>query len=203
MTRSFILLSTALLSACALPKEATKNRADFRAAEADSAFADELDFTPVAQIPTGEATYEGQFQSDAIVDGRANFKLLGDLEMSVDLTEARTSRINGSITDVNLLDDANDGFDDQRLGGTLTLSGQTEGGRIDAQAIGVLDAVVTDTPIRQTSTWQLDLDGDFRSSFENADVVSGVVTGGTTGGVTDDYDVTLTGNGGFYAERTD
>lgn len=203
MTRSFLLLTTALLSACATPKENTQSRADFRAAEADIAFAEGLDFTPVEQIPTGQATYQGQFQSDAIVNGEDDFKVLGDLEMSVNLTEARTSRVSGNITNVNLFDDGNDGFDDQRLGGTLDISGDTEGGRIDAQAIGVLDAVLSDGPVRDEATWVLDLDGDFRSNFENADVVSGDVTGGTSRDITDDYTVRLTGNGGFYGERQD
>ncbi|MEL6641376.1 MAG: hypothetical protein AAFP98_08710 [Pseudomonadota bacterium] len=208
MTRILLCLTTtALVSACALPKENTLNRADFRAAEADDAFARNLDFTPADRIPPGEATYEGTVHSDAIVNGVDDFKVLGDLELSVDIAEAGsragTSDVTGSITNLNLFDDAENGFDDQRLGGTLTLSGRTDGGRIDARATGVVDAVVADTIGRQSATWQLDLDGDFRDNFENADVVSGDVSGGTVGGSTDDYDVLLTGDGGFFGERQD
>ena len=208
MTRILLCLTaTALVSACALPKENTLNRADFRAAEADDAFARTLDFTPADRIPGGQATYEGTIHSDAIVDGVDDFKVLGDLELSVDIAEAGTragtSDVTGSITNLNLFDDAENGFDDQRLGGSLTLSGRTEGGRIDAQATGVVDAVVADTIGRQSATWQLDLDGDFRDNFENADVISGDVSGGTVGGSTDDYSIVLTGDGGFFGERQD
>ncbi len=209
MTFRFPILLTAIatLSACALPEETTLNRADFRAAEADDAFARTLDFTPEANIPAGEATYQGHIQSEAIVNGTDDFKVLGDLELSVDIADAGsragTSDVTGSITNLNLFDDANDGFDDQGLDGTLTLSGRTEGGRIDATATGVVEAVVADSLSEQRATWELNLDGDFRDNFENADVVAGGVTGGTIGGGSDEYDLRLTGNGRFFGERDD
>jgi hypothetical protein len=202
-----LLSAVAALSACALPEETTLNRADFRAAEADDAFARTLDFTPEADIPAGQATYDGHVRSDAIVNGEDDFKVLGDLELSVDIAEAGsragTSDVTGSISNLNLFDDGNDGFDDQGLDGSLTLSGRTEGGRIDATATGVVEAVVADSLSPQRATWELTLDGDFRDNFENADIIAGGVTGGTVGGGSDDYDLRLTGNGRFFGERDD
>lgn len=199
------LFALPLLAACELPDETTLNRADFRAAEADDAFARGLDFTPEENVPAGSATYNGQIYSEAIVNGTPDFKILGELAMTVDIagsgTRAGTGDVGGTITNLNLFDDANDGFDDQGLDGDLTISGRTEAGRIDATATGVIGAVVADTISQQTATWELGLDGDFRDNFESGDIVAGSVTGGTVGGTSDDYDLRLTGSGRFYGER--
>ncbi len=208
MTRTLLFLTPALfITACALPEANTASRADFRAAEADGRFGDSLDFTPADRIPAGSATYEGNIYSDAIVQGVDDFKVLGDLELELDFAEAGdragSSNISGRIDNLNLFDDAEDGFDDQGLTGSLTVSGRAESGRVDATATGVIGAVVTDTIGDPTATWRLDLDGDVRDNFENGDVISGSVSGGTTGGSTDDYSLTLTGDGGFYTERND
>lgn len=198
------LAATALVSACAMPEENTLNRADYRAAEADDAFARTLPFTDVADIPGGNATYDGHLRSEAIVNGQGNFKVLGDLSLGVDIaatgTRAGTGEVTGQITNINLFDDAEDGFDDQALTGDLTISGSTEGGRIDATATGVVGAVLADGPTGQDATWSVDLNGDFRSNFENADVVAGSATGGTLGSASDQYDLLLSG-GRFYGER--
>lgn len=200
------LATTVLVSACALPDENTLNRADYRAAEADDAFARTLPFTEIADIPGGSAVYEGHIRSEAIVDGRGDFKVLGDLAIDVDIAEtgsrAGTSDITGRISNLNLFDDAEDGFDDQALDGDLIISGRTEAGRIDATAKGVVGAVLADGVSGQTATWSVDLDGDLRSNFENADVVAGSATGGTIGSASDQYDLTLIG-GRFYGERND
>lgn len=200
------LAATAFVSACALPEENTLNRADFRAAEADDAFARTLPFTEIADIPGGNAVYEGHLRSEAIVDGQGNFKVLGDLLLEVDIAETGsrtgTGEITGRIDNLNLFDDAEDGFDDQALDGDLVLSGRTEGGRIEATATGVVGAVLADGVSGQTAEWNVDLDGDLRSNFENADVIAGSASGGTTGSASDQYDLTLTG-GRFYGERND
>ena len=199
------LIALPFLAACETPEKTTLNRADFRAAEADDAFARTLDFTPEENVPAGVATYNGHVQSEAIVNGVPNFKVLGDLAMTVDIaatgTRAGSGDVGGTITNLNLFDDANDGFDDQGLDGDLTIVGTTEAGRIDATATGVIRAIVTDTPTQQTATWELGLDGDFRDNFESGDVVAGGVTGGTVGGTSDDYSLRLTGSGRFYGER--
>ena len=208
MTRILLILTPTLFAAaCALPEANTASRADFRAAAADLAFADALDFTPADRIPAGQATYSGTIASDAIVQGVDDFKLLGDLELELNFADtaerAGSSNVSGRIDNLNLFDDAEDGFDDQGLTGSLTVSGRAEGGRLDATATGVIGAVVADTFGDPTATWQLDLDGDVRDNFENGDVISGGITGGTTGRTTDDYSLTLTGDGGFYTERDD
>lgn len=208
MTRTFMILTPIVFAAaCASPKANTATRADFRAAEADGAFADTLDFTPVDQIPAGSATYRGNIYSDAIVQGVDDFKVLGDLELSLnfsdDAARAGSSNISGTIDNLNLFDDASDGFDDQGLSGSLAVSGRAEAGRVEATATGVIGAVVADTFGEPTATWQLDLDGDVYDNFENGDVIAGDVTGGTTGAPTDDYTLVLTGDGGFYTERGD
>ena len=198
------LASTALVTACAMPEKNTLNRADYRAAEADDAFARTLPFTEVADIPGGNATYNGHLRSEAIVNGEGNFKVLGDLSLDVDIAEsgsrAGTGEITGQIANLNLFDDAEDGFDDQALTGNLTINGSTEGGRIDATATGVVGAVLADGPTGQDATWSVDLNGDFRSNFEDADVVSGSATGGSIGSASDQYDLLLNG-GRFYGER--
>jgi len=207
MTRNSIFLfpAIALLSACATPEEATISRADVRAFAADDTRADALDFTPTANIPTGTATYNGHIRSDAIINSEDDYIVAGDLELNVDIadTATRSSNITGAITNVNVLDNNNDGFDDQRLRGELTLSGDASEGNIDAKAIGVLSGVFEDTIGDPSATWELDLNGRFRDDFENADVVSGRVSGGTQDEFSDDYDVTLIGTGRFYGERDD
>lgn len=208
MTRMTLVVLLPLgMAACAVPEENTLSRADFRAAEADVAFAEALAFTPAERIPGGEATYAGNIYSEAIVQGADDFKVLGDIELTLDFSDVAgregSSDIEGRIDNLNLFDDAENGFDDQGLSGSLTVNGRAEGGRIDATATGVIGAVVTDGVGDQDAIWRLDLDGDVRDNFENGDVISGDVTGGTVGGATDDYSVILTGDGGFYTERTD
>jgi hypothetical protein len=203
MTYKFALplIAAASLAACATPEEATLSRSDLAAFTADDVRARGLDYTDVADIPSGAATYEGHVRSDAIVNGEDDYSILGLMEMSVNLTSSATSRVSGTITDINLIDDNDDGFDDQKFDGDLTISGDTESGRIEAQAIGVLDAVLADGISAQSSTWQLDLDGDFVDDFDSADTVVGDVNGGTTGTSSDEYTVLLNGNGAFYGER--
>lgn len=200
-----LLPAFATLAACALPDETTLNRADLRAAQSDDNFARTLAFTDVEDIPAGTATYQGHIQSEAIVNGEDDFSVLGDLTLTVDIagsgSRAGSGDVEGLIDNLNLFDDGNDGFDDQGLGGTLTVAGNTDGGRLDATATGVIDAVVADTLTTQSATWELDLDGDFRDNFEPADTIAGGVTGGTVGGGSDDYDLRLIGSGRFYGER--
>lgn len=208
MTRHarFLIPFATLLSACAVPEDATVNRADLRADTADIDRARFLERTLTEQIPTGSASYHGVFQSDAIVNGQEDYIVSGDLALAVDFQNdiRRTDNdVTGRISNVNLIDNANDGFDDQRLTGDLDIAGRTTNGQLDARAIGVLGAVLSDTPFTETATWDLDLDGDFRSDFENADVVTGRVLGGTTGDNTNDYSVRLTNTGRFIGERTD
>ena len=195
------------LAACELPDENTLNRSDLAAFTADDIRANStaLSFTPASDIPTGSASYAGHIRSDAIVNGEDDFSVLGLLELDIDIsgtaTRDGTGTVSGSITELNLFDDDDNGFDDQSFDGDLRISGNVDEGRIDARATGVLGAVLDDVLVEQTSTWSLDLDGDLRTDFEPADVASGRVSGGTTGTASDDYDVLLTGGGGFLAER--
>ena len=139
------------------------------------------------------------------MNGEDDYDILGLLELDIDIsgtaTRDGTGTVSGTISELNLFDDNNNGFDDQAFDGDLSISGNVDEGRIDATATGVLGAVLEDVFFEQTSTWSLDLDGDLRTDFEPADVASGRVTGGTTGTASDDYDVLLTGGGGFLAER--
>ena len=207
MTYRIILpmIAAASLAACELPNENTLSRADLRAFSADDIRASALDFTPAADIPTGAAVYSGHIRSGAIVNGESDYNILGLMEMGVDIsstsTRDGTGSITGSISSVNLFDDLNDGFEDQEFGGTLSIAGEARDGRIDATATGVLDAVLEDTLFEQTSTWSLDLNGNFVTDFEAGDTVVGSISGGTTGAATDDYDVLLTGTSKFLGER--
>lgn len=202
---AFPLIAIAGLAACELPDENTLSRADLRAFSADDVRASGLDFTPAADIPTGAATYEGHIRSDAIVNGADDYSILGLLEMNVDISDTSSrdgsGRISGTISDINLFDDNDDGFEDQSFGGDLSVRGDAREGRIDATATGVLDAVLDDTLFEQTSTWSLELDGDFVTDADAADTIVGDISGGTTGAATDDYDVLLTGTGKFLGER--
>lgn len=199
------LIMVAALSACELPDESTLNRSDLRAFAADDIRASKLDFTPAADIPTGAATYTGHIRSDAIVNGESDYSILGlmDLDVTISSTATRdgSGRISGEISDINLIDNNNDSFDDQAFGGKLTISGDAREGRIDATATGVLDAVLDDTFSKQTSTWSLDMKGDFVTDVEDGDTITGTLTGGTTGTASDEYDVLLTGTGRFLGER--
>lgn len=199
------LITLTGLAACALPAENTLSRSDLRAFTADDERAASLAFTPAADIPTGSATYEGHVRSAAIVNGEDDFDIAGLLELNIDISDTATrdgtGEITGSITQLNLFDDNDDGFDDQEFDGELSVSGRASEGRLNANATGVLGAVLSDTVIQDTSQWSIALDGDLRDDFESADVATGAVSGGTSGAATDDYAVTLTGGGRFYAER--
>ncbi|MCK0122565.1 hypothetical protein MWU61_18585 [Loktanella sp. F6476L] len=207
MTYKFALpfFAIAGLAACELPNENTLSRSDLTALSADDVRASRLDFTAATDIPTGSATYEGHVRSDAIVNGEDDYSILGLLEMGVDISATAgregSGGIDGTISQINLFDDNNNGFEDQEFGGELTVRGDARDGRIEATATGVLDAVLDDVLMEQTSTWSLDLRGDFVTDFDDGDTIVGDVSGGTTGSASDDYDVTLTGTGKFFGER--
>jgi hypothetical protein len=199
------MIAAASLAACALPEKNTLSRADLRAFTADDTRAARFDPTPSADIPTGTATYEGHIRSDAIVNGEDDFSVAGLLDLRVDMSASAarvgSGDVSGSISDINLFDNNDNGYEDQKLDGDLDISGTVREGRVRATATGVLGAVLSDTLFEQTSTWSLDLDGDFVDDAESADVITGRVSGGTNGGSTDEYGVLLTGTGRFLGER--
>lgn len=206
---SISIIAMVGVAACALPEDNTLSRSDLAAFTADDERANNLSgplsFTPAADIPTGSATYEGHVRSDAIVNGEDDYSILGLLELEVNIrdttTQVGSGSIRGNITELNLIDENNDGFDDQAFTRDLSINGTINGGRIDATATGVLGAVLDDTISEQTSTWSLDLDGDVKTDFEAGDTLTGSISGGTAGASSDEYDVLLTGGGGFLAER--
>ena len=195
MTYRIILpmIAAASLAACALPEKNSLNRADLRAFTADDTRAARFDPTPSADIPTGAATYQAHIRSDAVVNGEDDFSVTGLLDLRVDMSASPTrvgsGDVSGSISDINLFDDNDNGYEDQKLDGDLNISGTVREGRLGATATGVLGAVLSDTLFEQTSTWSLDLDGDFVDDAESADVITGRVSGGTIGGSTDEYDI--------------
>jgi len=200
------LIAVAGLTACAQPKDSTLNRADYRAFAADDQFADrQLPRTAAADIPTGEATYAGHIRSNAILNNEDDYKILGDLELVIDIepnaSTTGSGDINGTITNINLLDDEDDGFEDQRFGGFLNVDGDVRSGEIEARATGVLDAVLGDVVTEQKSFWELELDGKFVTDLTEGDTIVGDVSGGTEGGSSDEYNIRLDGSGAFLGER--
>jgi hypothetical protein len=202
-----LIAAAASLSACAIPDDNTLNRSDLATFTADDRRANStaLSFTSASDIPTGSATYEGSVRSAAIVNGEDDYDILGLLALDIDISDTATrdgtGTVRGSITELNLLDDNDNGYEDQAFDGDLSIAGNVDEGRIDATATGVLGAVLADGLIEQTSTWSLDLDGDIKTDFEDGDVAAGSVSGGTTGRTSDGYDILLTGGGGFVAQR--
>ncbi|MEO9863716.1 MAG: hypothetical protein ABJO29_01230 [Yoonia sp.] len=203
MTYKFALpiLAFAGLAACEIPDENTLSRADYRAFEADDSFARSLSITPAADIPAGSATYQGHIRSDATLEGQSGYQILGLLEMDVDISSTSSidgaGEVNGSITEVNLLDNRDDGYEDQSFAGELTVNGRVSQGQIDARADGLLTGVLSDIG-SDTADWDLTLEGNLRDS--TGEVAAGSVFGGTDG-TNDDYDLQLLGGGRFYAER--
>ena len=193
------------LAACAQPVENSLSRSDLSAFSADDRRATSLSFTPADEIPTGSASYEGHVRSAAIVNGQADYDVAGLLELNINISDTATRQgsgeITGRITELNLFDDNDDGFDDQQFDGDLSIAGRVNEGRIEADATGVLGAVLANVFTEQTSTWDIALDGDLRDDLGRADVATGAISGGTAGAATDEYDVRLTGGGRFYAER--
>jgi hypothetical protein len=173
--------------------------ADFNAAVADDKFGANLFETPSNRIPYGTATYDGHVRSSAIIENQSGYDVIGDLRLDVDINSRSTfagrNPISGTITDVTVIDrqSANGLIP---LSGTLSISGDTTSGEIEATAIGDLTRDRISAP-DETAEWSIDLDGSFRDDFFTADTVAGTATGGTSGGVRDDYDVELTGNGRF------
>lgn len=203
MTYKFVfpLAAIAGLAACELPEENTLSRSDYRAFQADDDFARSLAITPADAIPTGTATYEGHIRSDATLEGQTGYQILGLLEMDIEISDtssiAGAGDINGSITEVNLLDNRDDGFEDQSFNGALTVNGRVSQGQIDARADGLLTGVLSDIG-SDTADWDLTLEGNLRDS--TGEVATGSVFGGTDG-ANDTYDIQLLGGGRFYAER--
>ncbi|MBB5720723.1 hypothetical protein FHS72_000327 [Loktanella ponticola] len=200
---AFTLIAVAGLAACEQPEDLTLNRADYRAFAADDEYArDRLSITPAGDIPTGKATYEGHIRSEATLNGEDDYLVLGLLDLTIDISDTSTTAgsgdVRGSISEVNLLDNNDKGFEDQAFSGNLTVSGRVVGGQIDARADGVLKGVLSDDVSRDSNGWDLTLEGNLRD--DDAEVATGTIYGGTDG-TTDDYNIQLQGGGRFYAER--
>ena len=134
--------------------------------------------TPLAAIPTtGTVTYDGVVA--ASTTGAYVGSLYADMSMDVDFAGGA---ITGSITNVDLVDDAT-GNVVQGLTGTLALTGdQTDtpaGGIVGATATGNLTGAGV---VTGTTTAVLVFAGSVRSDVTPADTVYGTMSGGMAGG---------------------
>lgn len=179
--------------------------ADFNLAVADDERAAFLAETSSSLIPFGTATYDGTIRSGAVINNDDGFDVIGDLSLEVDINSRSTfagqNPISGTITDLTVIDrQSNDRL--TALDGTLDITGDSTSGELEATATGFLTRERIGTS-DDTAEWAIDLDGSFRDDFERADTIAGVVNGGTTGGSSDDYDVSLIGDGRFVGVERD
>jgi hypothetical protein len=179
--------------------------ADFSLAVAEDERAAFLAETSASLIPFGTATYDGTIRSGAVINNDDGFDVIGDLSLEVDINSRSTfagrNPISGTITDLTVIDRQSANLLTP-LDGTLDITGDSTSGELEATATGLLTRERIGT-VDDTARWSIDLDGSFRDDFERADTVAGIVNGGTTGSTSNDYDVTLIGDGRFVGVERD
>lgn len=186
----------------AFPLAPAFNAADYRAAVADDSRALALVETRPDQVPLGRATYDGHVRSGVRLDGEGGYDIIGDLRMVIDMTTrqpiAGRNPVTGSITDLTLIDRFS-GDRAEAFAGRLDIDGDVTLAEIEADAVGTLALDRFNSRIDDESRVRLTLDGSLRDDFGRGDVATGVVGGGSTSDPRNDYDLTLDGNGRFYA----
>ena len=185
MRLALVLLPLPLfLAACeeTPPSIGVNDIADFNA---QSAAAQALPVTAVADLPSGTVSYFGEFGSDADVEGVGD-AILGEMRMDVDFAD---QDIGGRLYNINLIEG---GQPQQRMSGELALDGTAINGVIDAEATGTITRV--DVGKTDFADVELQLDGSVRNDVFVGDAVAGSVTGSGDGS----FDFVLDGNGTFY-----
>ena len=181
MTRySIALIPLIFAGACATPTPPTVTSADVQASFDEARYLATRPITAFEDLPTGSTRYLGEIGAD--VTGDINGSIQGDMTMDVSFAG---NRIDGSVTDINLID--RDGTPNQQFGGDLTIVGSEFAGRLIATADGDLTAVDSGGFIVDSNV-QLDLDGDVVDDLGGGDAVFGSVTGDGVGDINFDVD---------------
>ncbi len=181
MTRVTLgFLGLAVLSACATPNEPTVNRSDIDRAFDEANEISALPLTSTNNLPTGAVTYKGQLGAD--ISGDQKGSILGDMTMRIDFAD---NDIDGRVSNINLIDP--DGDPNQRIDGTLQISGSETSGRIDAIASGDITAIDKEGFVAD-SEMRLTLDGDVYDDFAKGDAIFGSAEGAAEGDLNLDVD---------------
>lgn len=191
-----VLAALGILSACGDPRPLSVDRQDYRAALLDNANAAQLIPTPEEDIPSGRATYEGQFTSGALINDSSGYDLIGDVALTADFGSSRRTSVTGEIENINLIDRFNaDRENSQELRGSLDVEGLSTGGQFNANATGELEAVFNNDGFLRSTDVDLDLAGIVVTDRDDGDTIYGIVDGEGRG----DFDLLLTGDGEFSA----
>ncbi|SEW47680.1 hypothetical protein SAMN04488515_3651 [Cognatiyoonia koreensis] len=199
MTRPFyILTALGLLAACGDPLPLTADRSDYSDAVLNNKAASLLEPTVVNDIPSGRATYEGQFTSSALLNDDSGYLMIGDVELTADFGSNNPAAVRGEIDDINLIDRFNsERRNSQELKGSLDVDGVTSLGEFNASARGDLTAVLNNDGFLRESNVDLDLNGTVVTDIDEADTLYGTIDGEGRGA----FDLELTGDGRFTAYR--
>ena len=174
--RVFSVLMALGVAACAAPYPPTvtsQDIADFAITAAEFA---EHPITPVSGLPSGRVRYEGNFSGTVRVNDNNSYGLLGDLGL---VANFYGGGVGGRLTDINLLED---GQPNQRLGGSMRISGTVDDGAISARAEGNLSAVGDLYPIRGDADIALTLNGNVVTLPGDQSGVYGAVSGRSSPG---------------------
>lgn len=186
LPRSFATFAAlTILGACSTPLAPTITAAEFISEQTDMTTQAAKAASSLAQMPgvsAGTVTYTGRI-GDA--DG-SNTGVSGALSMDIDFA---TSGMTGSVSDLNYVDE---GTPDQRLGGTVALTGSVSGTGLSGTGSGTLTAV--ESGFTGRSNVNLTLSGQFRNDASTADLITGSVSGSGSG----DFDFNIN-SGSFYA----
>ena len=177
----------AMASACATPNPPSITAADVDRAYAEAARISALPVTPLANVPTGTVTYDGQIGAD--VRGDAQGSILADMTMIVGFD---SNAIAGNVTNINLVD--LNGTPNQRFDGSLGIDGIEAGGDLDATATGRITAVDVNGQVVDADM-DLDLSGSVVNDQGQGDAIFGSATGTASG------DFYLTVDGVFFGTQ--
>ena len=184
---AFSMAALGLLAACAEPIPPTLDETDVIASKVRYLELDALPETAGADMPTtGTADYRGRLWAD--LEGDTDGSVLADLNLSATFD---SGSISGRVHNINAFDE--DGTPDQKLGGSIPLSGGIFGNDMTATGTGTLSGV--DSGFEGDTRATVILGGTFRSNGGPADTITGDVSGYGRG----DIDFTIT-DGEFYAE---
>lgn len=184
------------LSACAAVTPPTVTEADFEAAGEVLATAISLNTSTAVEMAAAEnATYTGKIGSE--FSGDADGLMSGDLTLNADFG---AGTITGQASGINILMTEETDFEDQLMGGVLTIAnGQITGSTMSADLAGTLTGSYKGFAV--SSDTSLAIAGDFKSSdpgVADTNIIAGSVTGSADG----DVYLSLSGEGGFVVCST-
>lgn len=124
---------------------------------------------------SGTTIYNGTMISEAAFDGEGDYRVIGDMQMTVNFSGA-TDNVTGTVRNINIIDRRN-AEGNQLASGGLNIAGSETDGLLSMNATGTIGAVLVGTGIEQRTNVNIDMNGVARNDNTLADTITGTFSG--------------------------